>query len=352
MGDVYKAEQRIPVKRLVAMKLIKPGFDTNEVIARFDSERQALARMDHPGIAKILDAGVDDRGRPFFVMEYVPGISITAFADTNRLSVRQRLELFTHVCGAIAHAHSKAIIHRDIKSSNTLAYFSDGVPVVRVIDFGIAKALTGDRLSDFTVNTELGRAIGSYESMSPEQADASPDIDTRTDVYSLGVLLYELLAGAKPFDRTSFARAADQEIRRIIREVEPARPSVRLSLLGNSGTKIASSRRAHLDALTKQLRSELEWIPLKAMRKERDRRYASPLELSEDISNYLEHRPLRAGPESVRYRVRKYCERHRAAILAIATITLLLVAGVAVSTQFAVRAGKAEGDAKAQASRA
>ncbi|MCY2954924.1 MAG: serine/threonine-protein kinase, partial [Planctomycetota bacterium] len=243
MGTVFKAEQRSPVKRTVALKLIKPGFDTAEVIARFESERQALARMDHPHVAKVLDAGADDLGRPYFVMEYVPGVPITQFADTNKLSIKQRLELFTQVCDAIAHAHTKAVIHRDIKASNVMAYMADGKPIVKVIDFGVAKALTGDRLTDRTFNTAHGQAIGTYESMSPEQADGSPDIDTRTDVYSLGVLLYELLTGAKPFDRDTFAKAADQEIRRIIREVDPPRPSTRLTSLGEAGTKIAAARR-------------------------------------------------------------------------------------------------------------
>ncbi len=342
MGTVFKAEQRTPVKRIVALKLIKPGFDTAEVIARFQSERQALARMDHPHVAKVLDAGADDLGRPYFVMEYVPGTPITKFADDKKLSIPERLELFIQVCEAIAHAHTKAIIHRDIKSTNVLAYLSDNKPMAKVIDFGVAKALTGDRLTDRTFNTARGEAIGTYESMSPEQADGDPDIDTRTDVYSLGVLLYELLTGLKPFDKITFAQAADHEIRRIIREVDPPRPSTQLSYLGETGTRIAANRRAQLDALTKQLRYELEWIPLMAMRKERDRRYANPLDLAADIHNYLHQRPLRAGPESIVYRARKYISRNTATLAAVVLIAALLIAGATTSIILALRARRAE----------
>jgi eukaryotic-like serine/threonine-protein kinase len=328
MGTVYKAEQRLPVQRMVALKVIKLGMDSVEVLARFDSERQALARMDHPNVAKVLDAGKTKNGQPYFAMEYVPGVPITKFADDKKLSIRDRLELFKQVCSAIAHAHTKAIIHRDVKAGNVLAFLFDGKPVVKVIDFGIAKALTGDRLTDRTFNTNRGQLIGTYESMSPEQADGSPDIDTRTDVYSLGVLLYELLSGAPPFDKETLARSADHEIRRIIREVEPPRPSTRLSLRGDAGTKIAQLRRVHLDALESELRTELEWIPLMAMRKERDRRYASPLDLSADIQNYLDGRPLRAGPESTGYRVRKFLHRNKGKMAAAAVILFLLVGGI------------------------
>jgi serine/threonine protein kinase/Tfp pilus assembly protein PilF len=327
MGSVYKAEQRHPIRRTVALKLIKLGFDTREILARFASERQALARMDHPHIAKVLDAGTSDTGRPFFVMEYVPGRPVTQFADENKLTINQRLDLFIQVCEAINHAHTKALIHRDIKANNVLAYMHDGKATVKVIDFGIAKALTGDRLTDQTFNTERGRVIGTYETMSPEQADGSPDIDTRTDVYSLGVLLYELLSGAKPFDREMLARAGDQEIRRIIREVEPPRPSTRLSSLGDEGTHFAQLRQSKLDALANQLRIELEWIPLKAMRKERSRRYDSPMALRHDINNYLQGRPLLAGPETRIYKLQKYVGRNARGVVASAATILLLVAG-------------------------
>ncbi len=343
MGAVFKAEQRTPVKRLVAIKLVKPGYDTKEVIARFESEKQALARMDHGSVAKVLDAGGDDMGRPYFVMEYVPGAAITDFADQNKLPIRKRLELFVDVCEAVSHAHSKAIIHRDIKASNVLAYFSGGKPVVKVIDFGIAKALTGDRLSDVTMNTRHGQLLGTYESMSPEQAEGSPDIDTRTDVYSLGALLYELLTGAAPFDRSMFSKAADQEIRRIIREVEPPRPSTRVtSLGGDEGTKVATARQEPLSELAAELRTELEWIPLMAMRKSRERRYATPLELADDVKRYLEHRPLRAGPESRWYVAKKTVRRHRFGIGVSAAVVVALAVGLVVSMLAMGRARRAE----------
>ena len=345
MGAVFKAEQRTPIKRLVAIKLVKPGYDTKEVIARFESEKQALARMDHGSVAKVLDAGADDMGRPYFVMEYVPGAAITDFADQNKLPIRKRLELFVDVCEAVSHAHSKAIIHRDIKSSNVLAYFSSGKPVVKVIDFGIAKALTGDRLTDATMNTRHGQLLGTYESMSPEQAEGSPDIDTRTDVYSLGALLYELLTGAAPFDRAMFSKAPDQEIRRIIREVEPPRPSTRVtSLGGDEGTKVATARQEPLSELAAELRTELEWIPLMAMRKSRDRRYATPLELADDVKRYLEDRPLRAGPESKWYVAKKTFRRHRFAIGAAAAVFLSSAVGLVVSTYLLNRTLQAEAE--------
>lgn len=337
MGSVFRAEQRSPIRRIVALKRIKPGMDTHDVLARFESERQALARMDHPHIAKVLDAGADELGRPYFVMEFVPGKPITEFADENRLSIERRLQLFAQVCQAIAHAHTKAIIHRDVKAGNVLAYTADGRPVSKVIDFGIAKALTADRLTDRSYATAHGSAVGTYEYMSPEQAEGSPDIDTRTDVYSLGVLLYELLSGAKPFDAETLQQAADAEIRRIIREVEPPRPSTRLSSQPDAA-KAAAARSIRIEALTSQLKSELEWIPLKAMRKERERRYASPLEMVEDIQNYLDNRPLKAGPESLAYRLRKTVRRNRLPLVA----ALLAVAALGTGTAFYVRSIRAE----------
>lgn len=329
MGSVFKAEQRKPIKRTVALKRVKPGLDTKEILARFESERQALARMDHPNIAKVLDAGADDFGRPFFVMEYVPGQSITEFADENRLSIEDRLRLFVQVCQAVSHAHTKAIIHRDVKAGNVLAYSAEGKYSAKVIDFGIAKALTSDRLTDRSYATARGFAIGTYEYMSPEQAAGSADIDTRTDVYSLGVLLYELLSGAKPFDSDTLAKVADEEARRMIREDEPPKPSTKLSSLEESGSKAAEARATKVESLTNMLRSELEWIPLKAMRKERERRYDSPMDLVEDIENYLEGRPLKAGPESSAYRIRKSITRNRIPILASTAALVALIAGVA-----------------------
>lgn len=327
MGEVYKAERRSPIRQTVAIKIIKLGFDTRDVIARFESERQALARMDHPHVARVLDAGTTDTGRPYFVMDYVAGQPITKFADQKKLTIKDRLLLFTQVCDAISHAHAKAIIHRDIKASNILACLQDGKPTVKVIDFGIAKAVTGDKLTDRTFNTGRGEALGTYESMSPEQADGSPDIDSRTDVYALGVLLYELLTGAQPFDKATMAKVADEEIRRIIREVDPPRLSTRLTSLGESATNVAALRCEQLEALCKELSGELEWIPLKAMRKDRDRRYTSPARLADDISNYLSHRPLIAGPESRVYRVRKFLKRKKSAVAAVAAIIIVAAVG-------------------------
>ena len=341
-GTVYKAEQRRPVKRLVALKLINLGVDTPEVVARFESERQALARMDHPHIAKIYEAGSTKSGRPYFIMEFVPGEPITDFADRNRLTIAARLDLFQQVCRAINHAHMKAIIHRDIKAGNVLAWMHDGKPTAKVIDFGIAKALTGDRLTEQTFNSYRGQVLGTYESMSPEQASGSADIDTRTDVYSLGVLLYELLGGTKPLDPKKLTEAADDEVKRIIQQVEPERPSTRLSGLGQEAAKIAISRRSSIVALSRQLRKELEWIPLMALRKERDRRYASPLQLAEDLDNYLEGHRLLAGPESTAYRVRKFVSRNKASLASLAAIFVLLVGGIVATSLLATRANHAE----------
>lgn len=329
MGEVYKAERRSP-RQTVALKVVKLGMNSREIVARFESERQALAMMDHPGIARVLDAGTTLTGRPYFAMDFVAGKPITDFCDENRLSVTDRLKLFSQVCDAIGHAHTKAIIHRDIKPSNVLAYLQDGVPAAKVIDFGIAKALSGDRLSDLTVYTRPGHAIGTYECMSPEQVEGSPDIDTRTDVYSLGVLLYELLAGTKPFDRATLAGGTDEELRRVIREEEPARPSTRLILSGEEGKSRADRRRTRVESLARELRNELEWIPLMAMRKERSRRYDSPAQLAQDVQNYLQGRPLLAGPESSLYRVRKYVHRHWQGIAIVTTIACIAAGSAAL----------------------
>ena len=312
MGTVYRASQTDPISRVVAIKVIKIGLDTKEVIRRFDTERQTLAMMEHPNIARVLDAGISDTGRPYFVMEYVAGPSLTTYADSNQLTVRDRLELFLQACAAVQHAHQKAIIHRDIKPSNILVTERDGKPTVRVIDFGVATAMRKE-IADKTTFIETGQLMGTPEYMAPEQTNTPVvDVDTRTDVYSLGVVLYELLSGALPFDAKTLRSAGYAEIQRIIREVDPPKPSTRLSaLVGDDAREIARRRQTPLQLLEKQLKSELEWIPLKAMHKDRAERYASATELADDIQNYLASRPLRAGPLSRGYRVRKFVKRNR-----------------------------------------
>jgi WD40 repeat protein/serine/threonine protein kinase len=352
-GTVYKAEQRHPIKRIVALKLIKLGFDTREVIARFNSERQALARMDHPNIARVFDAGTTDTGRPYFVMEYVAGRWITRFADENRLSIKQRLLLFVQVCDAITHAHQKALIHRDIKAGNVLAFMHDGNPTVKIIDFGIAKALTSDRLTDLTFNTAQGAAIGTYSTMSPEQAAGSPDIDTRTDVYSLGVLLYELLTGVEPFEPDMIAKASDVEVRQIIQDVEPPHPAARMIGMDKAAvSRAAELRGCDAETLVRQLSRELEWIPLTAMRKERERRYPSPQRLADDIQNYLQARPLIAAPENRAYRLRKWLRRHAGVVAAVSSVILVLLMGIVATTIQSIRASRAGGIAKESEARA
>jgi non-specific serine/threonine protein kinase/serine/threonine-protein kinase len=348
MGEVYEAEQERPVRRRVALKLIKAGMDTEHVVARFESERQALALMDHPGIAKVLDAGSTDRGRPYFVMEYVRGIPITRYCDTHRLATSERLELFIQVCEAVQHAHQKGIIHRDIKPSNVLVSIQGERPVPRIIDFGVAKA-TERRLTDRTFFTELGQLVGTPEYMSPEQAEMSGlDVDTRTDVYSLGVMLYELLAGALPFDSGAFRAGGIDEIRRRIREEEPVRPSTRVSTLDDPPTA-AARRRTDPSSLVHQLRGDLDWIVMKAMEKDRTRRYPSVSELAADIRRHTRHEPVVAGPPSTPYRVRKFVRRHRVAVIAGAAVTLALVLGIAGTTIGLVRARSASDRAREEA---
>ena len=329
MGEVWLAEQKQPVRRRVAVKLIKAGMDTREVVARFESERQALALMDHPAIAKVFDAGSTPEGRPYFVMEYVAGLPITDYCDKHKLSPRQRLELFILVCEGVQHAHQKAIIHRDLKPSNILVSELDGKPMPRIIDFGVAKA-TSQRLSAGTMYTRVGSIIGTVGYMSPEQANSEgEDIDTRTDVYSLGVVLYELLVGVLPFD---FAKLAYDEILRRLREEDAPRPSTKLRTLGGESAITAQNRGTDFPTLTRQLRGDADAIALKALEKDRARRYATPSDLAADIGRYLRNEPVTARPASVWYRTRKYIRRHRVAVGVTATAALLLVAFAVTQT--------------------
>ncbi len=327
-GVVYMAERREPMVQRVALKVIKPGMDSRAVIARFEQERQALAVMDHPNVARVFDGGMTPAGRPYFAMEYVRGEAITVYCDRQRLGIRARLELFAQVCDAVQHAHMKGIIHRDLKPSNVLVAVPDGAPVAKVIDFGVAKAMS-PALSGSTVFTESGQMVGTPEYMSPEQAEGGRvDIDTRSDVYSLGVMLYELLTGLLPFDTRDLRSKGYAEVQRVIRESEPPRPSTRLrSVDEESGARIAKARQVGHDRLWGELKRELEWIPLKAMRKDRARRYASAEGLASDIRRYLEGRPLEAAPESRAYLARKFLARNRASATATALVALALAAG-------------------------
>jgi eukaryotic-like serine/threonine-protein kinase len=313
MGIVYMAEQHEPVRRRVALKLIKPGMDTRQVIARFEAERQALAVMDHPSIARVLDAGTTQSGRPYFVMELVRGVPITTHCDENNLSVRERLELFASVCQAVQHAHTKGIIHRDIKPTNVMITRQDGRPIVKIIDFGIAKAM-GQQLTEKTLFTNFAQMIGTPLYMSPEQAEQSGvDIDTRSDIYSLGVLLYELLTGSTPVDAEQMKQAAFDEIRRIIREDEPPTPSARISG-SHTLPGIAAQRHVEPARLSKLVRGELDWIVMKALEKDRNRRYETANAFAADVLHYLNDEPVQACPPSATYRFGKFARRNRVAL--------------------------------------
>ncbi|MHC4331886.1 MAG: serine/threonine protein kinase, partial [Planctomycetota bacterium] len=324
MAAVYMAEQAEPIRRKVALKIIKLGMDTKSVIARFEAERQALAMMDHPNIAKVFDAGATETGRPYFVMELVTGVFITEYCDKNRLDTRRRLELMVQVCHAVRHAHQKGIIHRDIKPSNVMVTMHDDKAVPKVIDFGIAKA-TNQRLTEKTVFTRYAHFIGTPTYMSPEQAQMSGlDVDTRTDIYSLGVLLYELLTGTTPFDAEALREAGYTEIQRIICETDPLKPSTRLGTLGQTLTDIARYRQANPEALRKLVKGDLDWIVMKCLEKDRTRRYETAHGLAEDIERHLRDEPILAGSPGLVYRAQKFWHRHRSHITTAAVITVLL----------------------------
>ena len=355
MGSVFEAEQVNP-RRRVALKVIKPGMDTKQVIARFEAEREALGRMDHPGIARVFDAGATDAGRPFFAMELVDGVPITEYCDAQKLTVRRRLELFIAVCRAVQHAHQKGVIHRDLKPSNVLVTLVDGEPVPKVIDFGIAKAIAGQRLSDQTVVTEVQQLVGTPEYMSPEQAGANGgDVDTRSDVYSLGALLYELLTGTTPFAHKQLRSLAYEEVRRIIREDEPPRPSARRnkSSLATGTMRAACTGRA-LDSarLCRTVRGELDWIVMRCLEKDRDRRYDTPNELAADLERHLRNEPVHAGPPTASYRLKKFARRHRAPLAAAAMMALLLIGGITGTTVGMLRARTAQSASAAAEGRA
>ncbi len=330
MGTVYRAEQSQPVKRQVALKLIKVGMDSRSVLARFDAERQALAMMDHPNIARVYDGGATEAHQPFFVMELVDGVPITDYCDRLRLPVDARLQLFVAVCQAVQHAHQKGVIHRDLKPSNVMVTEVDGRPTPKVIDFGVAKA-TEANLTDHSLG-DTGAIVGTPTYMSPEQADpSSMDIDTRTDVYALGVILYELLAGSPPLDASQFKRGALLEMLRMVREVDPSKPSTKVST-ADALPSIAANRAVDPDHLKRALRGDLDWIVMKALEKDRTRRYETANGLGADILRHLASEPVLAAPPSRSYRLRKFVRKHRAGVIAASLVLLALVAGVAGTT--------------------
>ena len=334
-GTVWRAEQSEPIRREVALKVIKAGMDSREIIARFEAERQALALMDHPNIAAVLDAGTTDTGRPYFAMELVKGVPITEYCDAHQFTIRQRLELFIPVCRAVQHAHQKAILHRDLKPSNILVMQVDGAAVPKVIDFGIAKALGTSPEAALQVSllqTQAGVVIGTPQYMSPEQAGATQDLDTRSDIYTLGAILFELLTGDTPLSRDSLRKAALDEVLRLVREAEPRRPSSRLTQITEAVTHTCASRKTEPGKLTRQLRGDLDWITLKALEKERERRYGSAAAFAEDLQRHLSDEPVSAGPPSAGYRLKKLMCRNKGAVVAVCAVLLSLLAGITVSS--------------------
>jgi len=351
MGEVWLAEQTQPIHRQVALKVIKAGMDTAQVVARFEAERQALALMDHPAIAKVFDAGATPQGRPYFAMEYVRGETITAYAKRHALAIPERLDLFLQVCEGVQHAHQKGLIHRDLKPSNVLVGVRDDRPYVKVIDFGVAKATT-HTLTDRTLHTELGAFIGTPDYMSPEQAEfGGLDIDTRTDVYALGVILYELLTGTLPFDPKTLREQGLDEVRRTIRDVEPPRPSTRVTTAARSSSRVDSSAPTVV-ALARQLRGDLDWITMKALEKDRTRRYGSVSDLAADLRRHLDDAPVLASPPSATYRISKFVRRHRSGVAVAGALVLLLVVFAVVMTVQASRIARARDRASQEAATA
>ncbi len=328
-GVVYRAEQQQPLRREVALKIIKLGMDTKQVIARFEAERQALALTDHPNIARVFDAGSTASGRPYFVMELVRGVAIHKYCDTHRLSIPDRLRLFVDVCRAVQHAHQKGLVHRDLKPSNVLVALQDGSPIPKVIDFGVAKATTG-RLAGATLHTELGQILGTPAYMSPEQAEMTGlDVDTRTDVYSLGVLLYEILTSTTPFEARRLREVGFVEVQRILREEEPPPPSSRARELGDRADVVSRARASSPEALPSRLKGDLDWICLRALEKDRTRRYATPDALAADLLRHLDRKPVRAGPPSTIYVLGKFVRRNKLAVVASCAVVLALLLGIA-----------------------